>query len=75
MIPLEYCDINIRISETFKIDDIPDKLLVRLFYNVENKLLDIWGYDFIFLHRVSDNKIFKREVTDDNKAEIDEMLS
>ena len=60
IVPLEYCYINIDLSETFKLEDIPDEILVKLFHNVENKLLGIGGRDFIIVHRVSDDKIFKK---------------
>ena len=75
MIPLEYCDIYTDLSETFKIEDIPDDLLVKLFHNIDNKLLRIGGSNFIILHRVFDGKIFKIEITEDNEDEIEEMLS
>ena len=70
MIPLENCNIDIKLSKIFEIEDIPDDLLVKLFHNVENKLLYIWGFRsrFIILHRVFDDKIFKKEVTRNNKA-------
>ncbi len=48
-------------------------MYAKLLYNIENRLLRLNGgnYDsFIMIHRVSNNKIFKRMIEEKNENEI-----
>lgn len=42
-----------------------------MFDNIENRLLNINGNkEFVIIHRVSDNKIIKSMIKDDNEQEL-----
>ena len=35
---LEYCEINFMFSDDFKIEDIPDNIIINMLDNIENRL-------------------------------------
>ena len=56
-------------NDNFKLEDIPDDILVQLFDNICDSIQLINGYkdeEFIIIRRVSDNKILKSMITDKN---------
>lgn len=67
--------IEFRFTDYFKLDDIPDGVLISTLVNVENKLLIVDGFDyFIIIRRVSDNLIFKSIMTNENIKQIEELF-
>ena len=61
---LEYSLIRINFFDNFSLNDIPDKVIINMFDNIENRLLYILRFkDFIIVHRVSDNRIVKSMIT------------
>ena len=57
-----------RFNKNFTLEDIPDDILVHLFDNISNRIQEIGvNKEFIIIHRVSDNWIFKSMITKDSK--------
>ena len=57
-----------RFNKNFTLEDIPDDILVHMFDNISNRIQEIGvNKEFIIIHRVSDNKIFKSMITKDSK--------
>lgn len=57
-------------NDNHTVEDIPDGILIHLFDNICDRIQLIDGKydkDFIIIHRVSDNKIFKSMITNNNK--------
>lgn len=62
---LDYNYINF--TKKFSLESITPDIIGKMFENIENRILIIEGeYDFLIIHRVSDNKIFKSIITDNN---------
>ena len=54
-------------NDNFTLEDIPDDILVHLFDNICDRIQEIGGNkEFIIIHRVSDNWIFKSMITYNN---------
>ena len=64
---IEKSFISFEFSDKFKIEEISDDIIISMFENIENRILGVDGNTFIFIHRLSDNKISKSIITDDNK--------
>lgn len=72
---MEDSHMEIRFSNSFKIQNLPDKWIISLLHNVENRILRIGGpLQFIITRRVSDNRIIKSMVTENNKEQIEDLL-
>ena len=64
---LDYKKITMWFNYTSTLEDIPDDILIHLFDNICDRIQEIGGNkEFIIIHRVSDNKIFKSTITDNN---------
>ena len=64
---LEYKQINMNFNDNYTVDNIPNTILVCLFDKIDDRIQLIRGdNDFIIIHRVSGNKIFKSMITKDN---------
>ena len=66
---IEYRYIYFNFSDDFKVEDIPDDVVIKLLDNIENKIYTFdgsYGSYFVIIHRISDNKIMKFLITDNN---------
>ena len=69
---VEKNDMYVTFSEKFHLNNITDNIIINILDNIENMALTIGGGYFIIIHRVSDNKIFKREIAYRTYYESDE---
>ena len=53
-------------SDSFRVENIPDRDIINLLDNIENRLINFCGSYYVIIRRLSDNKIMKRTVTDSN---------
>lgn len=74
---MECSSIRFELDENLKLDKIPNENIVSLFCNIEQKLMRVdgaSGKQFIIVHRVSDNYIFKSMITDETKELVEKEL-
>ena len=58
--------VKLMFSNNFRIENIPDRDVINLLDNIENRLINFCGSYYVIIRRLSDNKIMKRTVTDSN---------
>lgn len=63
---VEQIPLQFKFSDTFKVENIPDKDIINLLDNIENRLQSISGSACVIVRRISDNKIMKYTVTSNN---------
>ena len=57
---VEWSYIYFEFSDYFKVEDIPDDVIINMLDNIENRLYRFSGSDnFVIIHRISDSKIMK----------------
>ena len=64
---VESSEINLHFTYNFNIEDVPDDVIINMLYKIENKLYIFNGnIYYLIIRRLSDNKILKCMVTDNN---------
>lgn len=58
--------ICLNFSDSFRVENIPDRDIINLLDNIENRLIYFYESYYVIIRRLSDNKIMKRTVTDSN---------
>lgn len=63
---IEYSEIWLKYSDEFNLECISDNSIITMLDNIENRILCVIRYKyFIIIRRVSDNKVFKSMINDD----------
>ncbi len=71
---VEEIGIKLNFSDNFKLEDIPDDIIISLLDNVEYRLSIFGGSMFVIIRRLSDDRVVKCEVTEDNEEVIKNMF-